>query len=52
LSTIRDADKIVVLKGGFVAEEGTHDELIKRNELYAELYRIQAGATPPADVKG
>jgi ABC-type multidrug transport system fused ATPase/permease subunit len=49
LSTIRDADKIVVLKGGFVAEEGTHDELINRNQLYAELYRIQAGATPPAD---
>jgi len=46
LSTIRDADKIVVLKGGYVAEEGTHDELIKRNEIYAELYRIQAGATP------
>jgi ABC-type multidrug transport system fused ATPase/permease subunit len=53
LSTIRDADKIVVLKGGLVAEEGTHDELIKRNEIYAELYRIQAGATPPpANAKG
>jgi ATP-binding cassette, subfamily B, bacterial len=48
LSTIRDAHKIVVLKGGFVAEEGTHDELIARNEIYAELYRIQAGSTPPA----
>ena len=44
LSTIRDADKIVVLKGGVVAEEGTHDELIGRNQIYAELYRIQAGA--------
>jgi len=53
LSTIRDADKIVVLKGGLVAEEGTHDELIKRNQIYAELYRIQAGATPPpANAKG
>ena len=50
LSTIRDADKIVVLKGGIVAEQGTHDELIKRNEIYAELYRIQAGATPVPDV--
>ena len=46
LSTIRDADKIVVLKGGVVAEEGTHEELVARNELYAELYRIQAGFTP------
>lgn len=48
LSTIRDAHKIVVLKGGFIAEEGTHAELIARNEIYAELYRIQAGATPAA----
>jgi ABC-type multidrug transport system fused ATPase/permease subunit len=47
LSTIRDSHKIVVLKGGFVAEEGTHDELVARNEIYAELYRIQAGSTPP-----
>ena len=46
LSTIRDADQIVVLKGGMVAEQGTHDALIARNEIYAELYRIQAGAPP------
>lgn len=44
LSTIRDADKIVVLKGGIVAEQGTHDELIKINQLYAELSRIQTGS--------
>ena len=50
LSTIRDADQIVVLKGGLVAEQGTHDALIKRNEIYAELYRIQAGATPAPGV--
>ena len=48
LSTIRDAHKIVVLKGGFVAEEGTHAELTALNGIYAELYSIQAGATPPA----
>ena len=48
LSTIRDAHKIVVLKDGVVAEEGTHDELIQRDQIYAELYRIQAGATPAA----
>lgn len=50
LSTIRDADKIVVLKGGLIVEEGNHDELIQRNEIYAELYRIQAGATPAPGV--
>jgi subfamily B ATP-binding cassette protein MsbA len=43
LSTIRAAHKIIVLKDGAVAEEGTHDELVARNGVYAELYRIQAG---------
>ena len=47
LSTIRDADQIVVLKGGVVAEHGTHEELVGLNGIYAELYRIQAGSTPP-----
>jgi subfamily B ATP-binding cassette protein MsbA len=46
LSTIRDADKIIVLKGGVIAEEGSHNELIKRNEIYAGLYRIQVGVSP------
>jgi ABC-type multidrug transport system fused ATPase/permease subunit len=47
LSTIRDSDKIVVLKGGFVAEEGTHDELVAKGGIYAELWGTQA-APPPA----
>ena len=47
LSTIRDAHKILVLKDGVVAEEGTHAELVARNGVYAELYRVQVGATPP-----
>ncbi len=47
LSTIRAAHKIVVLKDGVVAEEGTHDELVAKSGVYAELYRVQAGATPP-----
>jgi ABC-type multidrug transport system fused ATPase/permease subunit len=44
LSTIRDSDKIIVLKGGFVAEEGTHEELIARSGIYAELDRFQKGS--------
>jgi ABC-type multidrug transport system fused ATPase/permease subunit len=44
LSTIRDADEIIVLKDGVISEAGTHSELIKRNEFYAELYRIQSDA--------
>ncbi len=38
LSTIRNADKILVLDGGQIAGEGSHDELLKTNELYRELY--------------
>ena len=41
LSTIRNSDNILVLKEGVVAEQGTHDELIKLGGAYAELYRIQ-----------
>ena len=47
LSTLRDADKIIVLKDGVVAEEGPNDELIARGGVYAELHRIQF-ETPPA----
>ena len=46
LSTIRDAHKIIVLKDGVVAEEGTHDELVARGGFYAELYRVQIGPAP------
>jgi ABC-type multidrug transport system fused ATPase/permease subunit len=41
LATIASADKIIVLKDGVVAEEGTNDELIARGGVYAELHRIQ-----------
>jgi ABC-type multidrug transport system fused ATPase/permease subunit len=38
LSTIRDADLIVVLEHGRVVEQGTHDELLRRQGLYTSLY--------------
>jgi ATP-binding cassette subfamily B protein/subfamily B ATP-binding cassette protein MsbA len=44
LSTIRHADRIVVLRDGEVAEEGTHDELLRREQLYARLYDLQMGS--------
>jgi subfamily B ATP-binding cassette protein MsbA len=48
LSTIRDAHKIIVLKDGVVAEQGTHDELLRVNGVYAELHRIQYEQSPAA----
>jgi ATP-binding cassette subfamily B protein len=39
LATVRDADKIIVLRQGRVAEQGRHAELIRSGGLYADLYR-------------
>ncbi len=41
VSTVKDADLIVVLEDGSIAERGTHDSLIARGGLYAELYEKQ-----------
>ena len=41
-STVRVADHIVVLEHGLVREEGTHNELLTRNGIYAELFQLQA----------
>lgn len=41
LSTIRNADHILVMKDGSIIEQGNHDELIKKNGFYAELYNSQ-----------
>jgi subfamily B ATP-binding cassette protein MsbA len=51
LTTIRDANQILVISGGVVAEDGTHAELLQKNGIYAELYRTQfdtseKGSTP------
>lgn len=44
LSTIRDADLILVMKDGDIIEQGSHEELLKKNGFYAELYNSQFSA--------
>jgi ATP-binding cassette subfamily B protein len=46
LSTIRNAHRILVLKDGALAEEGTHDELVERGGVYADLWCVQSGTLP------
>ncbi|MGN0650123.1 MAG: ABC transporter ATP-binding protein [Oscillospiraceae bacterium] len=41
ISTARFADKIIVLRGGKILEQGTHDELIQRDGYYREVYELQ-----------
>ena len=41
LSTIKNADEIAVVSKGKIMEKGTHDELMKLNGIYSDLYRLQ-----------
>jgi ATP-binding cassette subfamily B protein len=41
-STVRMADRIIVLKNGIITELGTHEELLENNDTYKELFELQA----------
>jgi len=44
LSTIERADRIVVMEAGQIREQGTHDQLLAMQGMYANLYRLQFAA--------
>jgi ABC-type multidrug transport system fused ATPase/permease subunit len=50
LSTVRDADQVLVLRAGEIVERGRHEELLARDGLYAELYRRQFRDAAPAQM--
>lgn len=52
LSTVRDADQIVVLEAGHIAERGTHEELLARDGRYAALVRRDARAAVTGAAEG
>jgi len=48
LSTIRDAELILVMNHGTIVETGTHAELLDKGGFYAELYNAQFAGAPEA----
>ncbi|HET8626479.1 MAG TPA: ABC transporter ATP-binding protein [Thermomicrobiales bacterium] len=51
LSTVRDADRILVVQGGLIAEEGNHEELMARGGLYHDLYALGFQDVAAADAE-
>lgn len=44
LSTVKDADKLYVIKDGVIDSEGTHEQLLKKNGLYKDMWEAHVGA--------
>ena len=50
LSTVTQADQVLVIQQGQIVEQGTHTELIAQQGVYANLYALQLGAAFPAEL--
>jgi len=42
LSTVRNIERIIVIDNGKIVEEGNHEELMKKDGIYAKLYQLQS----------
>lgn len=49
ISSVKDCDRIIVMDNGTVNGFGTHDELMRSNEIYREVYESQNGMAGDAD---
>lgn len=49
LSTVQHCDKIVVMSGGVVAEQGTHEELMAARRIYFDMWEVQKAADAEAE---
>ena len=49
LSTVQRCDKIVVMSGGIIAEQGTHEELMAARRIYYDMWQVQKAAEAEAE---
>jgi ATP-binding cassette subfamily B protein len=49
ISSSKNADKIIILQDGKIADMGTHDELIRREGYYKQIYELQSGINCKAE---